>query len=388
MLRIPTGGRRLGLTLAVALAAAVAAVTQAAAEHWAPPTTVFVPATGHTADGLFLDLWREDGDLTGDPITEEISPRASFSRGAADAEVVQFYENVALLYTPAAPDGEPVRLLDLGRMHLAALMSDVPTATLRDAITRTVCRPNAEDCALVRETGHTVRGAVLAYWRNVGGTDWLGNPLTEAFRAPGGQYVQLFEFGGVVIGRDGAVRPLPLGRIVTKRLGLDTNPIVRPAGVPEYDAALFVAPPEPEPPDEPFAVYSHGPGPQVGVGKELVVSIGQQAFWAYEDGEVVRASLVSTGTGVVPEAETPVGSFQILTKYELQDMEGNVGGYYLVEDVPDVMYFDNDGNAFHGAYWHSNFGTRQSRGCVNLPLDVAAWLYDWTPIGTPVTVLP
>ncbi len=30
----------------------------ASAEHWAPPSTVFVPRTGHTTDGLLLDLWR------------------------------------------------------------------------------------------------------------------------------------------------------------------------------------------------------------------------------------------------------------------------------------------------------------------------------------------
>ena len=60
---------------------------------------------------------------------------------------------------------------------------------------------------------------------------------------------------------------------------------------------------------------------------------------------------------------------------------------YNVPDVPDVMYFDNDGNALHGAYWHNNFGTPMSHGCVNLPLDVAHWMYEWAPIGTPVTVV-
>ena len=29
-----------------------------------------------------------------------------------------------------------------------------------------------------------------------------------------------------------------------------------------------------------------------------------------------------------------------------------------------------------------------SHGCVNLPLDVGAWLYDWATLGTPVTVIP
>ena len=34
-------------------------------------------------------------------------------------------------------------------------------------------------------------------------------------------------------------------------------------------------------------------------------------------------------------------------------------------------------HALHGTYWHNNFGMPMSHGCVNLPLDVAAWLYDW-----------
>ncbi|MBA3416585.1 MAG: L,D-transpeptidase [Chloroflexia bacterium] len=155
---------------------------------------------------------------------------------------------------------------------------------------------------------------------------------------------------------------------------------------------MLAAAPEPAqgPADDgnPFAVHSAGPGPQVGAWKEIVVSLGQQSVWAYEGGEVVKASLVSTGTGAVPEAVTPLGTFQILTKYDIQDMEGNIGGYYFVPDVPDVMYIDNLGNALHGTYWHDNFGTPMSHGCINLPLDVAAWVYDWAPIGTAVTVVP
>ena len=32
----------------------------ASAQEWSAPRTVFVPATGHTSDGLFLDVWRTD----------------------------------------------------------------------------------------------------------------------------------------------------------------------------------------------------------------------------------------------------------------------------------------------------------------------------------------
>jgi lipoprotein-anchoring transpeptidase ErfK/SrfK len=28
-----------------------------------------------------------------------------------------------------------------------------------------------------------------------------------------------------------------------------------------------------------------------------------------------------------------------------------------------------------------------SHGCVNLSLDVAAWLYNWVPVGTPVLIV-
>ncbi len=90
----------------------------------------------------------------------------------------------------------------------------------------------------------------------------------------------------------------------------------------------------------------------------------------------------------MPETVTPVGYFSVLTKYDVQTMEGTISDeYYLVPDVPYVMYFDNLGNALHGTYWHNNFGTPMSHGCVNLPMDVAAFLYDWAPIGTAVTVL-
>src|SRR5918992_4663842 len=43
----------------------------AGAQEWSPPRTVFIPSTGHTVDGLFLDVWRARPDILGDPITEE-----------------------------------------------------------------------------------------------------------------------------------------------------------------------------------------------------------------------------------------------------------------------------------------------------------------------------
>jgi len=120
--------------------------------------------------------------------------------------------------------------------------------------------------------------------------------------------------------------------------------------------------------------------------KAIVVSIGAQMIWAYKGEDVVLSSYVSTGKAGF---DTPLGHYAILTKLPSQSMEGVIGGeYYNVPDVPSVMYFTNSGHALHGTYWHINFGAPMSHGCVNLPLDVATWLYQWAPVGTPVLIVP
>jgi lipoprotein-anchoring transpeptidase ErfK/SrfK len=119
--------------------------------------------------------------------------------------------------------------------------------------------------------------------------------------------------------------------------------------------------------------------------KTIVVSVGQQMLWAYKGNKVVLSSYVSTGRNGF---DTPIGSYAVLSKLPSQTMEGVIGGeYYNVPDVPWVLYFTNSGHALHGTYWHNNFGTPMSHGCVNLPIDVAAWLYNWAPVGTPVLVI-
>ena len=132
-----------------------------------------------------------------------------------------------------------------------------------------------------------------------------------------------------------------------------------------------------------------GPGRLQAGDKEIVVSLWQQRLWAYEGEAVVLAAWVSTGTAETWEVQTPVGQWQILVKLPSETMAGTVNGEdYYVPDVPHVMYFTDEGHALHGTYWHANFGAPMSHGCVNLPLDVGAWLYDWATLGTPVTVIP
>lgn len=120
--------------------------------------------------------------------------------------------------------------------------------------------------------------------------------------------------------------------------------------------------------------------------KRLEVNLTTQWAYAYEGDFMLYDFPVSTGK---PGWETPAGSFSIFTKYVSQDMRGDANGEtWYVPNVPHVMYFADGGYAFHGTYWHNTFGTgaRLSHGCVNLPLDGAAILYDWAPIGTQVLV--
>ena len=132
-----------------------------------------------------------------------------------------------------------------------------------------------------------------------------------------------------------------------------------------------------------------GPGRWQAGGNEVVVSLGAQRLWAYEGEHVVLATWVSTGTAETPEVATPVGQFRVLVKLPLETMTGTVNGEpYEVKDVPYVMYFTDEGHALHGTYWHNNFGTPMSHGCVNLPMDVAEWMFRWAPEGTAVTVIP
>ena len=359
----------------------------ALAEEWAPPTMVYMDGSGHITQGPFLSAWRGAADVLGLPISEEFLARSGFSTQAGQQlGTTQVFEHVALTLEEG-PDGALVAVpLPIGQQLLDRQLASTPSPALQRASRRTTCPPDGSDCLFFLGNGHTIQGAFLTFWRDNAGDVWFGQPLTEAYRAADGSLVQYFEFGALRQRAQATVTPMALGRALAKKNQIDTDPVPQPAEVLSYDPDLFV---DPNPKPQGWAVGSFGPGPQQGGYKEIVVSISQQALWAYENGEMVISTYVSTGTEDSKETTTPVGYHTILTKYPVQTMSGVINDEeYNVPDVPDVMYFDNDGNALHGAYWHNNFGSKMSHGCVNLPLDVAHWMYEWAPIGTAVTVIP
>jgi lipoprotein-anchoring transpeptidase ErfK/SrfK len=151
------------------------------------------------------------------------------------------------------------------------------------------------------------------------------------------------------------------------------------------EVASANASPTPLPTDTgvPFAtpkpLVSGGVASAPGTGHWIDVDLTNQRVYAYDGNSVVNSFLVSTGTWAHP---TVTGQYYVYIKYRYTDMSGP--GYYL-PNVPFTMYF-YQGYALHGTYWHSNFGTPMSHGCVNLSIPDSEWLFNFSSVGTLVNV--
>jgi LysM repeat protein len=113
--------------------------------------------------------------------------------------------------------------------------------------------------------------------------------------------------------------------------------------------------------------------------KWIEINLSEQSLTAWQGDVAVMHTTISSGKAATP---TVTGRFTIGNKYKAQRMSGP--GYDL-PNVPYVMYFYS-AYAIHGAYWHTNFGTPQSHGCINMWPDEARMLYEWAPAGTEVYV--
>lgn len=114
-------------------------------------------------------------------------------------------------------------------------------------------------------------------------------------------------------------------------------------------------------------------------GRWIDIDLSEQTLRAYEGTELVGTFLVSTGINKYP---TETGQYHIYVKYTSSLMHGP--DYYL-PDVPYSMYYSGD-FSIHGTYWHHNFGTPMSHGCVNMDISEAEWLFNWSSIGTLVNI--
>ena len=123
---------------------------------------------------------------------------------------------------------------------------------------------------------------------------------------------------------------------------------------------------------------------QEGQQRWLEVDLSNQRLIAWQGDTQIYAVVISGGTEFDP---TLPGTFTIQSKHESARMQGQGydGETYDIPDVPFTMYYDGN-YAIHGAYWHESFGTPVSRGCINVAVNHAEWLFSWASVGTPVVV--
>ena len=120
--------------------------------------------------------------------------------------------------------------------------------------------------------------------------------------------------------------------------------------------------------------------------KRIEVNLLDQNLTAYEGDKVVLHTLVSTGIpgmnlpGQTPTA-TPKGRFNIEVKMPSKHMgDGHLTADIRAYELPGVpwnCFFHETGVAFHGTYWHQNYGRKMSHGCVNMTPQEAKWLFRW-----------
>lgn len=103
----------------------------------------------------------------------------------------------------------------------------------------------------------------------------------------------------------------------------------------------------------------------------------------WHDGRTVLTTPANTG---IAGAETELGTFPVFEHIPEGTMEGTNpdGSHYKDEGIKWISYF-NKGDAVHN-FDRASFGTPQSLGCVELPLQASAEVWPYMPIGTLVTI--
>ena len=121
--------------------------------------------------------------------------------------------------------------------------------------------------------------------------------------------------------------------------------------------------------------------------KRIEVNLTMQTVTAYEYDKQVFKATISSGIPSGPRGpnglstKTPEGEFRILDKMPAKHMgNGNLfadADDYELPGVPWTSFFTPQGHAFHGTYWHENFGVPMSHGCINMRTEEAKWLFLW-----------
>jgi lipoprotein-anchoring transpeptidase ErfK/SrfK len=114
-------------------------------------------------------------------------------------------------------------------------------------------------------------------------------------------------------------------------------------------------------------------------GRWIVVDRAHHSLTLVDNGSPVFVTYVALG---VAGRETPAGTYSTWGKYRADDMTSSSvkdpGGYYDLPNVPDTEYYLDGGFAIHGTYWHDDFASDESHGCVNVTWTDGRYLFSQT----------
>lgn len=123
-------------------------------------------------------------------------------------------------------------------------------------------------------------------------------------------------------------------------------------------------------------------------GSYIEVSLDNQHLWLYKDGALITETDIVSGAPT-PERETYRGAWPIAYKASPFTLTSDVYGYNtkVTYWMPFVY-----GQGLHDASWQSSFGGNRyktgagSHGCINLPKDQAALIYNTIDGGYPIII--
>ena len=151
----------------------------------------------------------------------------------------------------------------------------------------------------------------------------------------------------------------------------------------------------------PYVPLYPGGVPQI-PGKVILVSLNAQWLWAYQNGQLVYNTPVTTGR---PELPTPTGVYPMLWMvtniWFTSPWPPGSPYYYAPVFVDYAMLFKDGGFFLHDAPLRHYFGpgtnvphtnpdgTQEtgSHGCVEMPTPAGAWIYNWADYSTTIDIV-
>jgi hypothetical protein len=119
--------------------------------------------------------------------------------------------------------------------------------------------------------------------------------------------------------------------------------------------------------------------------KRIEVNVDYQTLSCFENDREVYYCQISSGGkwdaegNVVDKWSTPIGPHPIWRKLiSIHMLGGTTGAGYDLPGIGWTCLFSGEGVAIHSTFWHNDFGSVRSHGCVNASPEDAKWIWRWT----------